>query len=304
MRTDALCGAVGAVVALAWSLAAVPALAQDVRITAPAPSMPGDEPQEKPLTPEESELLGRALLFDPATLESNKPARSLRARGMPQAPGLEIKSNDKSDGSSSVALKRPVIVSAPDLDSNVGADVNLAAPAANVSQPNKPLPNLATSDRGSAAAWASVGVDNLASVDARVDQGNDQGKIGGTLKHSVPVGRDLSVTLEDSYSVIENFNPAAPAAAPTTVTLAGPAPVTTAPTPRVFDNSRAVKFNVLPTGTTFGAGWSSASNDPVTHNTLSADQKLYGPLHVTTSVTDPGQTTENKTITAGFKLNW
>jgi hypothetical protein len=276
-----------------------------MRITAPAPSMPGDEPQMKPLTPEESELLGRALLFDPATLENNKPARNLRARGMPQAPGLDIKSNDKLDGSRSVALKRPVIINAPDIDSNVGADVNLAAPAPSVYQPNKPLPNMATSDRGSAAAWASVGMNNLALVDARLDQGNDQGKIGGTLKHSVPVGQDLSVSVEDSYSVIQNFNPVAPmTAAPTTATLAGPAPVTTTPTQQVFDNSRAVKFNVLPSGTTFSAGWSSASNDPVTHNTLSADQRLYGPLHVTTSVTDPGQTSENKTITAGFKLNW
>lgn len=33
----------------------------------------------------------------------------------------------------------------------------------------------------------------------------------------------------------------------------------------------------------------SASNDPVTHNTLSAEQKLYGPLQVTTAVTDFGQ---------------
>ena len=48
----------------------------------------------------------------------------------------------------------------------------------------------------------------------------------------------------------------------------------------------------------------TASNDPVTHNTLSADQKLFGPLHVTTAVTDVGQPSESKSITAGFKLNW
>jgi len=42
----------------------------------------------------------------------------------------------------------------------------------------------------------------------------------------------------------------------------------------------------------------------VTHNTFSADQKLYGPLHVTTAVTDVGQTTSSKSISAGFKLNW
>ncbi|MGB9259627.1 MAG: hypothetical protein WCB55_05600 [Pseudolabrys sp.] len=48
----------------------------------------------------------------------------------------------------------------------------------------------------------------------------------------------------------------------------------------------------------------SASNDPVTHNTLSAEQKLYGPLQVTTAVTDFGQTSSSKGISAGFKLHW
>ncbi|MFY9880600.1 MAG: hypothetical protein WAK39_14545 [Pseudolabrys sp.] len=44
----------------------------------------------------------------------------------------------------------------------------------------------------------------------------------------------------------------------------------------------------------------SASNDPVTHNTLSAEQKLYGPLQVTTAVTDFGQTSSSKSI-SGFQ---
>jgi hypothetical protein len=149
-------------------------------------------------------------------------------------------------------------------------------------------------------------VPNLASVDARVDPTGDQGKIGGKLSHAVPVGKDLSVTLEDSYSVTESFSPGATAAAPATVssTLAGPPPATATPSDQVFGTSKSVKFNVAPTGTSFGAGWTTASNDPVAHHTLSADQKLLGPLHVTTSVTDVGQPTENKTITAGFKLNW
>ena len=65
-----------------------------------------------------------------------------------------------------------------------------------------------------------------------------------------------------------------------------------------------MKFDILSTGTTLGAGITTASNDPVTHNTLSADQKLYGPLHVTTAVTDLGQPTASKSISARFKLNW
>jgi hypothetical protein len=91
-----------------------------------------------------------------------------------------------------------------------------------------------------------------------------------------------------------------------------PTVAATPPTPQVWGqawgqawgNEKIAKFDILPTGTTLAAGLASTSTDPVTHNTLSADQKLYGPLHVTTAVTDVGQTTSSKSITAGFKLNW
>ena len=73
---------------------------------------------------------------------------------------------------------------------------------------------------------------------------------------------------------------------------------------QVFGNERSVKFNILPTGTTLGAGLTSVSNDPITHNTFSAEQKLYGPLQVTTTVTDFGQITSSKSISAGFKVHW
>jgi len=299
MRTGALIGAVGAIAALTWPVPA--ARAQDVRITAPAPSYPSDE---KPLTPEENETLGRALLFDPSSLTGNKPERKLKLPGALNSTGLDVKNTDKPDGSSSVAVKRPLIDTA-DVAGNVGADLNLAAQPSSVYPPRAPLPGSTGNDRGSAAAWASVGLPNVASVDARVDPTNDQGKIGGKLSHAVPVGKDLSVTLEDSYSMTENFSPAAGAPA-SGASLAAPQPATAAAqrAEQVFDSAKSVKFNVMLTGTTFGAGWTTASNDPVTHHTLSADQKLVGPLHVTTSVTDVGQPTENKSITAGFKLNW
>jgi hypothetical protein len=76
------------------------------------------------------------------------------------------------------------------------------------------------------------------------------------------------------------------------------------PSGQVSGNERSVKFNILPTGTTLGVGLTSVSNDPIAHNTFSAEQKLYGPLQVTTAVTDFGQTTSSKSISAGFKVHW
>ncbi|HEY0224555.1 MAG TPA: hypothetical protein VGC38_08585, partial [Pseudolabrys sp.] len=147
------------------------------------------------------------------------------------------------------------------------------------------------------SAWASVGVlPNLATIDARVDPSNDQGKVGTTFKHSVPLGNKFAVTVQNTLSVTEMYG-----AAPAGPTSAPSAPQTLT---QVWGNEKAAQFDVLPTGTSFGAGLVTASNDPVTHNKFSADQKLYGPLHVTTAVTDVGQTTASKSITAGLKLNW
>src|SRR6185503_8668574 len=146
-----------------------------------------------------------------------------------------------------------------------------------------PLPLSTERNNGmpAGAAWASVGVPNLASVDARVDPTNEQGKVGTTIKHSIPFGSRFAMTVQGTYSVTEMLGQ--PSSGP------GDLPLMALPAPggpaaqQVFGN---------------------ASNDPVTHNTFSADQKLYGPLHVTTAVTDVGQTTSSKSISAGFKLNW
>ena len=152
-------------------------------------------------------------------------------------------------------------------------------------------------------AWASVGVPNLATVDARVDLSNDQGKVGTTFKHSIPIGGRFPADVAGRLCGHRSARP--PPTASSVPLMAAPAAATTpAPTPQIWGNETTVKFDVLTTGTTFGAGIVTASNDPVTHNTFSADQKLYGPLHVTTAVTDFGQTTASKSITAGLKLNW
>lgn len=273
-------------------LAAPPVFAQDAQ---PAAETTGAElAPEAPLTPEESALLSNALVFDPAAL-ATPPKKPLRLPGT-SGKSYEVKRTEKADGSTTIVVKQPLPTA---WDNSVGADLapsNLGASAAY----DRPLPTTRDGS-GAGAAWASVGVPNIASVDARVDPSNDQGKLGGTLKHSIPFGGRFAVTVQDTYSVTETMaRPTGPTDMPLMALPANPAPLT----PQVFGNEKAVKFNILPTGTTLGAGVTTASNDPVTHNTLSAEQKLYGPLQVTTAVTDFGQATSNKSITAGFKLHW
>ncbi|HKS86563.1 MAG TPA: hypothetical protein VJR71_13865 [Pseudolabrys sp.] len=270
-----------AVVACSLLLAASPAIAQE-------------EQEAAPLTAEESTMLGNALMFDPATLSSqaDKPLRVPNA----DAKGWDVTHTRKPDGSTTVVVKQPLHT---DWSNSVGADMPAqnTAPGAEID----PFPGT-RSGTGTGTAWASLGVPYVGSVDARVDPTNEQGKIGTTLKQSIPVGTRFAVTVQDTYSVTDTVG--RPAAGPSDLPLMALPATGPAPMPQVYDNEKAVKFNILPTGTTLGAGVTTASNDPTTHNSFSADQKLYGPLHVTTAVTDLGQATSNKSITAGFKLNW
>ena len=271
-------------------LAALPAFAQEPTQIDRAALAP-----EAPLTPEESAILANALVFDPAAL-ATPPKKPLRLPGMSNK-GLDVIRTEKLDGSSTVVVKQPLKT---EWSNSVGADLGPSRSGAG-SVFDHPLPTT-RDNSGSGTAWASLGIPNIGSVDARVDPYNEQSKVGTTLKQSIPFGGRFAVTVQDTYSVTETLN--SPSAGPNDVPLMALPPASTPIAPQVFGNERAVKFNILPTGTTVGAGVTTASNDPVTHNTLSAEQKLYGPLQVTTAVTDFGQTTSSKSITAGFKLHW
>ncbi|HEY1474711.1 MAG TPA: hypothetical protein VGF53_11580 [Pseudolabrys sp.] len=285
-------------------MAAAPAAAQETSAPADAAAQPADPADETepaadtPLTPDEAAALGSALTFDAANLAPGKPAKSLRLPALDDSNKFDVTHTGKPDGSSTLVLKQPL---ASEWDAKVGADLNLAAAPTDSYRAIKPL-RVTGGDQDSGAAWASVGVPNLASVDARVDPNSDQGKLGTTFKHSIPVGGKFSLTLQNSYSVTETFSQ--PTAAPSDLPLMAVPATTPTPSPQIWGNQKAVKFDVLPTGTTLGAGLTTASNDPVTHNTFSAEQKLYGPLHVTTAVTDLGQPTTSKSVSARFKLNW
>jgi hypothetical protein len=269
------------------TLAGLPAFAQESAQTTNDALIP-----EAPLTPAESEMLSNALVFDPAALATS-PKQSLRVPG--SGIGYNVSRTQNMDGSGSIVVKQPL---ATDWSNSMGASVGPTDSRATFGQP---LPTTRDSTP-SGAAWASLGVPNIGSVDARVDPSGEQGKIGTTLKQSIPFGARFAVTLQDTYSVTETLGQ--PTAGPSDIPLMRSPSAAASATPQVFGNETSVKFNILPTGTSLGAGVVTASNDPVTHNTISAEQKVYGPLQVTTAVTDFGQASSNKSITAGFKLHW
>lgn len=301
MRPSAIIGATCLVAAWTGAFIASSAIAQQADTAVDAAAPPEDsttQPPETPLTPEEAAVLANALTSDPATLDA-RPAKSLRLPGSAKGDQIGYSHSAKPDGGGTMAMTKPF---AGDWDAKIGADVTRTPDrSAGYWPAQQPVISSGTQDSG--AAWASVGMNNLASVDARVDPGSDQSKLGTTLKRSIPLGSKYSVTLQDTYSVTQSMG--SPAAAPATIPLmTSPAGAATPPAAQVWSNQRSIKFDVASTGTTFGAGLATASNDPVTHNTFSADQKIYGPLHVTTAVTDLGEPTSSKSLSAGLKLHW
>ncbi len=263
----------------------VPAAAQSPNNTTNASDAGVDTPDATaaaPLTPEEAAKLARALDFDDLTPLAGAPAGKYDTPTFTHRRNLDVSRSDHADGSSTVTVAQPID---GDWNAKVGADVNVAADPVTTYTPDGPMPG-ATPDKPDGAAFASLGVTPYASVDARVDPGNRQGKLGATLSHDVPLGDGVSVTLQGHYAVSDTATP------------------DTTTTEPVLSNDQSVKLAIGATGTTLSAGVSGDSVDPTTHNTLSADQKVYGPLHVTTAITDAGQPTADKRVTAGFHLTW
>jgi hypothetical protein len=204
---------------------------------------------------------------------------------------------DKPDGSSALTFGRQLPT---EWDTKIGTDVRLAAPEGTVVSDN--LTRGGAPDQSSGAVWGNMtmpgfrplGFDKT-SVDARLDAGTDQGKLGATLSRSVPLNENLSVTLQNNYSLTQTLanTPRSPM----------PSAISNTFTPSLAAGE-SLRLNVHPSGTTVSAGAESSTTDTQWRSRLSVEQTLLGPLKLTTSVEDAGTAGSRKSITAGFKRVW
>jgi hypothetical protein len=243
-----------------------------------------------PLAPDAQATLSEILNFDPfrATITPVVPTSPLRIRP-PNARGpFDWSREEKLDGSSSVSVKKDLPTA---WDAKLGADFGFGRQA---DPSRQPLPS--PKEPNSGAAWANIKVPGVGMIDARVEPSPEQQTFGTTVSRSVPLGSSYALTLQNSYTVTERGN------APTALPAGGP-PTAAAPA-QVWSTDRMVKFSILPMGTSLAAGATTSSADNVTRGRISAEQKLFEHFNVTTSVTDVGAPSSNKSITAGFKWQW
>lgn len=293
----------GSVDASAWSFLETPDPTVQVEELPPpvAPSAGLDgNAADKPLSAEERDRLGQALLFD--AHDPAAAARALRARKAAGAKsnGFEVSKTGHNGGVSTVVFKQPIAPETGGWKARVGAELGMAADAAAGWSPDNPL-RVQRNARGANAAWASVDVHEVATVDARVNPAGEQGLLATTLKRSMPIGSHLSMTLQSRTSMTETFGRGMATSDIPLMVLPSSDGTTTS---RIWGQENSARFNILATGTTLGAGVSSISTDPVTHNTLSAEQKLYGPLSVSTSIHDVGKEGESRSVSARARFNW
>jgi len=181
-------------------------------------------------------------------------------------------------------------------DAKVGLDYRAPASPNAAFRPDRILPG-APQDQSTGIAWANVTAPGLGSpwswdqtsIETRLDP-EQEGKLGMTLSRSVPVGSNVAVTLQNSYSMSQTLAHGAAAAL-------GPA--------QVYGTNQAVRFNFLPIDTTVSLGAAISSTDDKWLRSLSAEQKLFGgPVSVTGSVSESATGEFSKSLKAGFKRTW
>src|SRR5262245_50973127 len=179
--------------------------------------------------------------------------------------------------------------SALDWNGKAGIDYSKPSIPAVTFQPDQLLAG-AVPDQSTGVAWATITAPGFeaplrwdkTSIETRVDPSQQQTKVGTTLSRSVPIGENVTATLQNGLAV-------------------------TSPLPNAtthnhgWTSNQSLRFNVLPTDTSVSLGANISSTDEKWLPSLSAEQKLFGgPFSVTGSVSETPTGETSKSLTAGF----
>jgi hypothetical protein len=150
--------------------------------------------------------------------------------------------------------------------------------------------------QSSGTAWAAVTAPGVGSiwdktaVEARVDPLQDQSKLGTSLSKSLSLSDQYSLTLQNGYNVIQQG--------------VGPAPGLAGRTTRNYETGQSAQLSIADTGTSFSAGQNLSTADDKWLRRIGAEQKLFGGVSISGSISETPFGTANKSITAGFKQSW
>ncbi|WP_198961141.1 hypothetical protein [Bradyrhizobium sp. UFLA03-84] len=204
--------------------------------------------------------------------------------------------NNNANGSSAVSVKQSI---SPFLDTRVGADMTVAKPGPTTTseQLSERLANGGSQPQSGGSAWASMSAPGVASiwdktsVEARIDPGADQSKVGTSLSKSMPLSEQYSLTLQGGYNLIQQG--------------VVPVPGIIGTPSHSYDTDQSARLSVTDSGTSITAGQTlSSTSDERWLRRIGAEQKLLDGVTVSGSVGETAQGTINKSIGAGYKHSW
>ena len=282
-------------------------------LAAAAQTPPADEDPETPATEEAeaapdandadidimkdidvSKLDWSQLNVDASTLSPPPP----KASGSPKSPASADASwsnSTRANGTSAVSVKQSIT---PFWDTRIGADMTVARQGTLTSseQLSERLANGGSAPQSSGTAWAAItapGVGSIwdkTSVEARVDPGSEQSRLGTSLSKSVPLNEQYSVTLQNDYNLVQQ------GIVPVPGIISHPA--------RSYETDQSARLSIADTGTSFIAGQTLSSSDDKWLRKVGAEQKLFDGVTISGSIGETPSGAANKSVSAGFKRSW
>jgi hypothetical protein len=240
---------------------------------------------------------------DWSLLDGNSPssmAAILREQGKkPLVDASAWTGQNKADGSSALSLKQSL---SSFWDTRVGADINVARQSSTSSMSDVLREKYGaeggqSQSQSGGSAWAAAtapgvgGIWDKTAIEARIDPGQDQSKLGTTLSKSVPLGgNQYSLTLQNGYNITQQ--------AGLPVIGFNGRPV------RSYETDQSAKLSINNSGTSIIAGQTLSTGDDKWLRKVGAEQQLFGGVNLSASVSETLQGPSNKSLTAGFKRSW
>jgi len=203
--------------------------------------------------------------------------------------------NERTNGTSAVSVKQSI---SPFWDTRIGADMTVARQGTTTTseQLSEKLANGGSLPQSSGTAWAAVTAPGVASiwdqtsVEARVDPGSEQSKLGTSLSKSLPLGEQYSLTLKNGYNLIQQ------GLVPVPGIISHPA--------RSQETDQSARLSITDTGTSLIAGQTLSTSDDKWLRKVGAEQKLFDGVTISGSIGETPSGAANKSLSAGFKRSW
>jgi hypothetical protein len=109
------------------------------------------------------------------------------------------------------------------------------------------------------------------------------------LSKSLTLSEQYSLTLQNAYAVIQQGIPV---------------PGNGGRATRNYETEQSARLNITDTGTSFSAGQTLSTADDKWLRKVGAEQKLFGGVSISGSISETPFGASNKSFTAGFKQSW